>query len=136
MKPTPDIETKKKREQFMIEIRKTQNDTVFKSRRTKASERPQNPQNHIDKDIEQDSLQKFTEFEKSLVLAVSTNNSEKVFEVVSDIRSVLNYHPDPNFVPWAAFLKTNLFDIFVENLREKNYYNQRDIKKEVLWWVN
>ena len=138
MKSTPDIESKKKREQFMIEIRKNQNDIVFRARRTKFDAEQSTDRkslNLLDKEIEQEALEKFQEYEREMINALATNNSEEVFTILNNIRCVLNSFADPNLVPWAAFFKTNLFDLLSVNLRQKKYYNEIEIKKETLWWA-
>jgi len=130
-------ESKKKREQYMIEIRKSQNDIVFKSRRMRGTANNSNPSKnseYINEDIERESYDKFMVFERELLKGITTNDKDIVITSLTNIRLLLSYYTDPNLVPWLAFFKTMLFDIISVNLKEKNYYNNKEIKKEALWY--
>jgi len=131
-----EIESKKKRQQYMIEIRKATNDNYFKTRRarTNTGDKPQpNAPSPLDQELERENREFFLDCERKLTAALINNDVASVFETVVQIRSRLSYSESPDLVPWKAFLDTSLFDLLNKNLEDKKYYNQPDIRVEVLW---
>ena len=122
---------KKKREHFMIELRKDKNDELFRDKRQRVDHR-------IDHNSKSDEylaheVQAFQNKERALSLAIKSGDVEEVLSNLDMIRKILTMHSDSDMVPWKAFFNTNLFDVITVDLRNKDYFNDVDIQREVLW---
>lgn len=120
----------------MIEIRKDKNDKVFEARRNKKtmkSETDGRTDIILGQESDEEALALLRTTERDLLKALSVNNVDEIFANLTTVRTIISQHLDPALVPLVPFFETSLYELVSINLREKNYYNSIDIKKEVFW---
>jgi len=129
------IQTRNKRDQYTIEIRKHKVEGMLKAKRLKlAQDLGNGPNNNnlpmkLTTGIDGQSLPSFALLIKPFFDSLDAKDVDKLLEVVRTIRHKLSINDNP---PIDEFLETGLFPHILKFL-ESGYQNLNDLQYESLW---
>ncbi len=128
------IQTRNKRDQYTIEIRKHKVEGMLKAKRLKLAQDLGNNNNNnlpmkLTTGVDGHSLPSFSELTKPFFDSLDAKDVEKLSEVVRTIRHKLSINDDP---PIDEFIETGLFTHIIKFL-EPGYQSFTDLQYESLW---
>lgn len=135
-------ETKSKREQYSINIRRSENEKLFNACRKRLL-RNEDQINNEDDFISSKEDRPYFSNESAMVLCVRSkevlttamqcNNIEAILEQVHQLREVLSLHSDPDLLPIEEFFTSGVVELLVDILRTAVKNKEPILLQETLW---
>ena len=108
--------SKRKREVFMIEIRKQENERIFMRRRNFYKKKE-----FKEKQVVQEDMEFFKQLECYLIEDLKNNNKQKIIGGIRDANLYIDKRYKEDYLPIREFLSTNIMEIINIDLSEKSF---------------
>lgn len=132
MQPKHISTSKRKRENFMIQIRKNKNNDIFKRNRRRF--RNDSPERNFSKQIDFSIIKNsIFEYSDSLKKAIATRDVEEVKTLLFDIRGFTSFQKEVDQIDFSQLFETDLFHLIIEDLNKLNFFDNDEILNEAIW---